>query len=85
MGYGLAYGFESIVPTLKKVVLMNNEFFGGEFFHLAKTTLKKYSITNSFSLKKKKVINGILTFRIAKNHHNCLQYGSELSIFIFII
>jgi hypothetical protein len=31
---------------------MNNEFFGGGFFHLAKTTLKKHSITNSFSFKK---------------------------------
>ncbi len=34
-------------------------------------------------LLKKKVINGILIFRIAKNHHNCLQYGSELNIFHF--
>lgn len=33
---------------------MNNEFFGGEFFHLANTTtLKKHSTKNSLFLKKK--------------------------------
>jgi hypothetical protein len=50
MGCGLAHGFESIVPTLKKVIFMNNELFGGKFFELTNSLFfsKKSNKWNSY-------------------------------------